>query len=118
VQERELEEASSHSTIVDEVQEAIAKGKEYSYKIKLPNKTKFSVPVWDTGTQEAFLIHMQQAKSTCKKKGLFQDYNEAIEVESEATDDAKNFWEAIANATGPKSKKNGTAPNQPSLDEL
>jgi hypothetical protein len=36
--------------VVDEVQEAIAKGKEYSYKIKLPDKTKFSVPIWDTGT--------------------------------------------------------------------
>ncbi len=28
--------------VVDEVQEAIAKGKEYSNKIKLPDKTKFS----------------------------------------------------------------------------
>ncbi len=36
--------------IVDEVQEAVAKGKEYSYKIKLPDKTEFSVPIWDTGT--------------------------------------------------------------------
>jgi hypothetical protein len=104
--------------IVDEVQEAIAKGKEYSYKIKLPNKTKFSVPIWDTGTQEAFLIHVQQAKSACKRKGLFQDYNNAIEAEWEAMDDAKNFREAIANVTGPKSKKDATAPNQPSLDEL
>ncbi len=50
--------------VVDEVQEAISKGKEFSYKIKLPNKTKFSVPIWDTGTEEAFLIHVQQAKST------------------------------------------------------
>ena len=47
--------------VVDEVQEAISKGKDFSYKIKLPNKTKFSVPIWDTGTQEAFLIHVQQA---------------------------------------------------------
>jgi hypothetical protein len=104
--------------VVDEVQEAIAKGKEYSYKIKLPGKTKFSVPIWDTGTQEAFLIHVQQAKSTCLRKGLFQDYNDTIEAESEATDNAKNFWEAIANTTGPKSKKDATAPNQFSLDEL
>jgi hypothetical protein len=106
--------------IVDEVQESIAKGKEYSYKIKLPNKTQFSVPIWDTGTQEAFLIHVQQAESTCKRKGLFQDYNNAIETESEAADDAKNFQEAIVNATGPKSKKDTTASNQPLplLDEL
>ena len=49
--------------VVDEVQEAAMKGTEYSYKIKLPNKMEFSVPIWDTGTPEAFLIHMQQAKS-------------------------------------------------------
>ncbi len=66
--------------VVDEVQEAISKGKEYSSKIKLPNKIKFSVSIWDTGTQEAFLIHVQQAKSTCKRKGLFQDYNDTIEA--------------------------------------
>ena len=53
-------------TVVDEVQEAVSKGKDFSYKIKLPDKTKFSVPIWNTGTQEAFLIHVQQAKSACK----------------------------------------------------
>jgi hypothetical protein len=104
--------------IVDEVQKAIVKGKEYSYKIKLPNKTEFSVPIWDTGTQEAFLIHVQQAKSSCKRKGLFQDYNNAIEVESEAAEEAKNFQEAIASMIGPKSKKDAKNPNQHSRDNL
>ncbi len=91
--------------IVDVVQKAIMKGKEYYYKIKLPNKTNFSVPVWNTGTPEAFLIHVQQAKSTCKRKGPFQDYDDAIEAESKAMEEAKNFQEPIANANtiGPKS---------------
>jgi hypothetical protein len=40
--------------IIDEVQEAITKGKEYSCKIKLPDMTKFNVPIWDTGTPEDF----------------------------------------------------------------
>ena len=75
--------------IVDEVQEANNKGKEYSYKIKLPNKTEFGVPTWDTGTQEAFLIHVQQAKSKCKRKGLFKDYKDALEVESRSNEQAK-----------------------------
>ena len=61
---------------------------------------------------------MQQAKSACKRKGLFQDYIDAIEAELEAADYAKNFQEAIANATGSKSKKDAAAPNQPLLDEL
>jgi hypothetical protein len=70
--------------MVDEVQEAVNKGKEYSYKINLPDKTEFSVPIWDTGTQEVFLIHVQQAKSACKRKGLFKDYDDALEAESKA----------------------------------
>ena len=70
--------------MVDEVQEAVNKGKEYSYKINLPDKTEFSVPIWDTGTQEAFLIHVRQAKSACKRKGLFKDYDDALEAESKA----------------------------------
>ncbi len=36
----------------------------------------------------------------------------------EAAEEAKNFQEAIVNATGPKSKKDAAASNQPSLDEL
>jgi hypothetical protein len=103
--------------IVNEVQEAIAKGKkEYSYKIKLPDKTEFSVPIWGTGTQEAFLIHVQQAKSACKRKGLFQDYNDAIEAESKAVEQVKNLQKAIANGIGPKSKKEAEDPNQSSLE--
>jgi hypothetical protein len=102
--------------VVNEVQEAIAKGKEYSYKIKLPNKTEFSVPIWDTGTQEAFLIHVQQAKSACKRKGLFQDYDNAIEAESKAVEQVKNLRKAIANGIGPKSKKEAEDPNQSSLE--
>ena len=68
--------------VVDEVQEAVSKGIDFSYTIKLPDKTKFSVPIWDTGTHETFLIHVQQAKSACKRKGLFQDYDDAIEAET------------------------------------
>ena len=104
--------------VVNEVQEAISKGKEYTYKIKLPDKTKYSVPIWDTGTQEAFLIHVQEAKSTCKRKGLFQDYEDAIEAESKAVEQAKSLRKTIANAIGPKSKKDAKNPNQTPLEEL
>jgi len=106
----------SYVPVVNEVQEAIAKGKEYSYKIKLPDKTKFSVPIWDTGTQGAFLIHVQQTKSPCKRKGLFQDYDDAIEAESKAVEQVKNLRKAIVNAIGPKSKKEAEDPNQSSLE--
>ncbi len=65
------------------------KGKNFSYKIKFPNKTKFSGPNWDIGTQEAFLIHVQQAKSTRKRNGLFQDYDDAIGAKLMAVEQAK-----------------------------
>ncbi len=106
--------------MVDEVQEAISKGKDFSYKIKLPDKTEFSVPIWDTGTgtQEAFLIHVQQAKSTCKRKGLFQDYDDAILAETKSVEQAKSLQKAIASMIGPKSRKDAKDPNQSSPDDL
>ncbi len=104
--------------MVDEVQEAISKGKEFSYKIKHPDKTKFSVPIWDTGTHEAFFIHVQQAKSTCKRKGLFQDYDDAIGAELKAVEQTRSLRKAITNTIGPKSKKDAKDPNQSSPDDL
>ena len=104
--------------VSDEVQEAVSKGKDFSYKIKLPDKTEFSVPIWDTGTQEAFLIHVQQAKSACKRKGLFQDYNDAILAESKSMEQAKTLRKAITSAIGPKSRKDAEDPNQSSPDDL
>jgi hypothetical protein len=100
--------------VVDEVQEVVSKGKDYSYKIKLPNKTEFCVPIWDTGTQEAFLIHVQQAKSTCKRKGLFKDYDDVLEVESKSIEQIKSPQRAITNAK----KKGANEPSPSSQDEL
>ncbi len=99
---------------MDKVQEAVSKGKEYSYKIKLPDKTEFSVHIWDTGTQESLLIHMQQAKSTCKRKGLFKDYEDALEAESKANAQAKSLRRAIANLK----KKGANEPSQSSQNDL
>jgi hypothetical protein len=50
-------------------------------------------------------------------KGLFQDYNDTIEAESKAVERAKILRKAIANAIGPKSKKDAKDPNQSSLEE-
>ncbi len=61
-----------------------------------PQQNRFSVPIWDIWTQEAFLIHVQQAKSMCKWKGLFKDYYDALEVESKSVKQVKSLWRAIA----------------------
>ncbi len=97
---------------VDEVQEAVNKGKEYSYKIKLPDKTEFSVPIWDNGTQEAFLIHVQQAKSACKRKGLFKDYDDALEAFDKFDKQVKSLRRTIANT-----KKKGANETSPLLQD-
>ncbi len=78
----------------------------------------FSVPIWDTGTQETFLIQVQQAKSACERKGLFQDYNDAIEAETKSVEQAKSLWKAITNAIEPQSKKDANKPKESSLDDL
>ncbi len=61
---------------------------------------------------------MQQAKSMCERKGLFQDYDDAIEVESKAVEQAKTLRKAIMNVICPKSKKDAKDPHQSSPDEL
>ncbi len=54
----------------------------------------------------------------CKRKGLFQDYDDAIKAEKQSVEQAKSLRKAIANAIGPKSRKNAYDPNQLSPDDL
>ncbi len=63
---------------VDEVQDAVnKKGKEGTCMIKLPDKTQFTVNIWDTCTPEAFLIHVQTVVNACKRKGLLSAFDDA-----------------------------------------
>ena len=67
---RNLRPPIPYIPVVDQVQESILT-KDSSLKIKLPDKTEFSVAIWHSGTPEAFLTHVQQALSACKRKGFF-----------------------------------------------
>ena len=95
----------SYVPAVDPVQDAVSGTKKYPLKIKLPDNTEFSVPIWNTGTPEAFLIHVQQALGACRRKGFFEDHETAKFAESEHNDAAVTFREAIAKAKEPKGKK-------------
>ena len=67
--------------IVDEVQEAIAKGKNTPTRLNSSTRPSLVYPSETLGSRVAFLIHVQQAKSVCKRKGLFQVYyDDAIEA--------------------------------------
>ena len=52
----------------DPLAEAIA-DKVSSLKIQLPGASELYVSIWHSGTQEEFLIHVQNAKSAMYKKG-------------------------------------------------
>lgn len=92
--------------IVDEVQDAVnkSKGKEGTYTIKLPDKTQFTVNIWDTGTPEAFLIHVQTAVNACKRKGLFSDFDDATDDVADLSKKLVTYREVIATAKAEKKK--------------
>ena len=48
-------------------------------KILLPDGSQFSVPMWTgNGNDEQFLLHTIMARDACARKGLFDDYSEAV----------------------------------------
>ena len=67
----------SYIPVIDEVQDALAKDKKKPLSIRLEDKTSFSATIWDNGTPEAFLIHVQEALNACTRKGHFKDLEEA-----------------------------------------
>ncbi len=86
--------------IVDKVQDAVnkTKGKEGTCTIKLPDKTQFTVNIWDTGTPKAFLIHVQTAVSACKRKGLFSDFDDATAEVVDLNKKHATYREVLAKA--------------------
>jgi hypothetical protein len=58
----------------DPLAEAIT-DKVSSLKIQLPGASKLYMSIWHSGTQEEFLIHVQNAKSIIYKKGWTDTYN-------------------------------------------
>ena len=58
----------------DPLAEAIT-DKVSSLKIQLPGASELYVSIWDSGTQDEFLIHMQNTKSAIYKKGWTDTYN-------------------------------------------
>jgi hypothetical protein len=78
----------------------------------LLDKTQFTVSIWDTGTPEAFLIHVQTAVSACKRKGLFSDFEDATDDVVNSNEKIVTYREVIATAKAGKEK--GTTVEPPS----
>ncbi len=70
-------------------------------KIKLPDKTKIQVPIWHSGTFKAFLIHVREAISACKRKGYFDKYHNAVDVIATSDTAIKLLWQAAKHTDAP-----------------
>ena len=89
--------------VVDHLQESVLT-KNATLKIKLKDHTEFSVKIWHSGTPEAFLQHVQQALSACRRKGFFAAYDDAEDAESNLQDQRRVLRTAIANQKEAKGK--------------
>jgi hypothetical protein len=69
----------------DEVQEEVAKLRNFEIKTTIEKDTTLNFLVWhENGTMEAFLMHMTVVLDAIKKRGHFQDYKKAEKVHKEA----------------------------------
>jgi hypothetical protein len=52
-------------------------------KLTLPIKVEISVSMWSCGTPEKFIMHVQQAITAMKVKGLQENYMKLVRAEKE-----------------------------------
>jgi hypothetical protein len=67
----------------DSVQETVSSFKETHLKTLIKEGTELQVPIWYSGTREAFLIHMGSAREAIKKKGYFKSFEDQSDEYSE-----------------------------------
>ena len=62
----------------DEVQKEVAKLRNLKIKTTIKKDTTLNFPVWhESGTQEAFLMHVTAVLDAIMKHGTFKDYKKA-----------------------------------------
>ena len=54
----------------ESVQEMVSSFKDYHLKTLINKGMELQVPIWHSGTREAYLIHMGSAQEAIKKKGF------------------------------------------------
>jgi hypothetical protein len=85
----------------DSVQETVSSFKEAHLKTMIKEGTKLRVPIWHSGTREAFLIHVGSAREAIEKKGYFksfEDHSEDYSKEQEKVKELKKLLEALKEA--------------------
>jgi hypothetical protein len=99
--------------VIDHLQESVLT-KNSTLKIKLANQTEFTVKIWHASTPEAFLQHVQQALSACRRKGFLTKYDDAEEAEIDLLEQRKGLQASIANQKEAKGKSSSPEAAQPS----
>ncbi len=91
--------------VKDLVQETVSPLKSYqSHKTTIGEDVEICIPIWRTGTREAFLIHVSTALDAIKKQGTFKAYKEAAEAYVEQREAVKQTKAALALLMAPASK--------------
>jgi hypothetical protein len=91
----------------DEVQEEVAKLRNFKIKTTIEKDTTLNFLVWHkNGTCEAFLMHVTVVLGAIKKRGHFLDYEKAEKVHEEAKKAVESARAGLSllNGTGTKSK--------------
>ncbi len=60
----------------DSVQETVSSYKDNHLKTLIKEGMELRVPIWHSGTREAFLIHVGSAQEAIKKKGYFKSFED------------------------------------------
>ncbi len=82
----------------DETQDTVNRAKDQSMKIKFADKSELNVPIWDSGTGEAFLNHVNLAINACTRKGLFREYEDFSEEAADATEQVATLKDDLNDA--------------------
>jgi len=100
----------------DSVQETVSSFKEAHLKTLIKEGMELQVPIWHSGTCEAFLIHVGSAQEAIEKKGYFKsfedhsgDYSEKREKVKELKKQLKALKETLAAQPPKKAPKETTA---------
>ncbi len=92
----------------DEVQEEVAKLRNFEIKTITEKDTTLNFLVWhENGTREAFLMHVTAVLDAIKKRGHFQDYEKAEKVHKQAKKaiESARAGLSLLDSTGAKSRR-------------
>ena len=79
----------------DSVQETVSSFKEAHLKTLINSGTELRVPIWHSGTREAFLIHVGSAREAIEKKGFFKSFEEHSKDYAETRATVKEFKKQV-----------------------